>query len=259
MMHKLLIVQTDNRLDLHYLQLSRNINKQTPFDYLFIEMNDDNRKDVHPATAKIYIINNLLDDNKYDYILFLDSDAWIQNLNGLIALLDYISKNNINGVYSRDPYSEINTFINAGGFILKNNDYIKNMYKELIAELSLNKEYHHKWPYDQYYISKYIFKNKIDFLILNDNIINTPDGIIIRHNWWKNDKMINDMNIIIEDLKRGIIYNWYIDISKLINKSFNVIKRKYIWDINKINDRNYIYFVDHKEHNSNILEINVLI
>jgi hypothetical protein len=58
----------------------------------------------------------------------LDSDAWIQNgywLNDIINNL--INNYEKHGCFSRDPYIKINTFINSGSFIIKNNDFIKEL------------------------------------------------------------------------------------------------------------------------------------
>ena len=123
-------------------------------------------------------------------LVFLDSDAWIQNgywLNDIINNL--INNQEKQGCFSRDPYLKINTFINSGSFILKINNFTKEMYKNIISDLYSNNAYHNRWPYDQYYISKYIFENKQNFIIFVPNILNSPIGKVLRHNWLKNQKM----------------------------------------------------------------------
>lgn len=99
-----------------------------------------------------------------------------------------------------------NTYINSGVFLIKVNDYIKKMYNYLENELINNNLYVNKWPYDQYYISNFVYKNKIDFLILASNILNTPWGEIIRHNWFKDNKMHEDLDYLINN-KFDINYN----------------------------------------------------
>ena len=101
------------------------------------------------------------------------------------------------GCFSRDPYVKINTFINSGSFIIKNNDFTKQMYNIIIKDLYDNITYHNNWPYDQHYISKYIFENKEKFTIFIPDILNTPIGKVLRHNWCKNQKMHNDLNHLI--------------------------------------------------------------
>ena len=44
-----------------------------------------------------------------------------------------------------------------------------------------------------------MFENKEKFNVFIPEILNTPDGIIIRHNWWKNNKMFNDLNYLIDN------------------------------------------------------------
>ena len=46
------------------------------------------------------------------------------------------------------------------------------MYNILIKDLYTNNNFHNSWPYDQYYISKYIFENKEKFTIFIPDILN---------------------------------------------------------------------------------------
>jgi hypothetical protein len=105
------------------------------------------------------------------------------------------------------PICKKNTFINSGSFIIKNNDFTKHMYNILIKDLYTNNNFHNSWPYDQYYISKYIFENKEKFTIFIPDILNTPLGKVLRHNWCKNQKMYNDLNKIIALKNEDICVN----------------------------------------------------
>jgi hypothetical protein len=215
-MSKITILQTDNRLKLDYLLLSQNVNKKacdylnlqggSNYKYMFIELNNEKYKNIHPATAKIYIVNDFLQNSHDDILIFLDSDAWVQNsycLNKIInMLINDITKH---GCYSRDPYVKKNTYVNSGSFIIKNNEYTKNMYQKIVESLENDKEnshYKNSWPYDQFYISKYIFNNKNDFNIFIPEILNTPLGLVFRHNWFKTPQMYTDLyNLINEPTK----------------------------------------------------------
>jgi hypothetical protein len=200
---KICVLQTDNRPSLDYLLKTQKVNKNfcdiLKYDYLFLELDNNKYGDIHPATKKIYIINDFLENTNYEVLVFLDSDAWIQDS----YLLNQIINNLINnkekqGCFSRDPYIKKNTFINSGSFILKNNNYTKQMYKNIIHNLCNNDYYHNKWPFDQYYISNYIFENKENFIIFIPEILNTPTGKILRHNWWKNQQMYDDLDKLIK-------------------------------------------------------------
>lgn len=220
-MVKVCVLQTDNRPSLDYLLKTQSVNKKfcniLNYDYLFLEIdnhkfiNTNNKNttvNIHPATKKIHIINDFLQNTNYDILVFLDSDAWIQNgywLNDIINNL--ISNNEKHGCFSRDPYVMKNTFINSGSFILKNNDFIKEMYKNIIIDLSNNNKYHKLWPYDQYYISNFIFKNKEKFNIFIPDILNTPIGKVLRHNWLKNKKMYDDLNKLSFDLNNNLNFD----------------------------------------------------
>jgi predicted nucleic-acid-binding protein len=72
------------------------------------------------------------------------------------------------------------------------------MYKNLIHELNSNVTYHNNWPYDQYYISKYIFQNNEQFVIFVPDILNCPTGKVLRHNWFKDEQMYDDLNTLIK-------------------------------------------------------------
>jgi len=216
-MVKICILQTDNRLNLDYLLLSQKVNKNCceyfNYSYEFIENKNNEYIQMHPATKKIFIVNKFLIYSDYDVIVFLDSDAWVQDgylLNEMI--INLVNNSNKHGCFSRDPYINYNTYINSGSFIIKNNEFIKNMYNTIINQLANNKTYYNKWPYDQFYISNYIFKNKDLFNIFIPDILNTPLGKVIRHNWCKSSKMYKDLNSLINSNKQDIykfsLINW---------------------------------------------------
>ena len=88
------ILQTDNRPNLDYLLVTQEVNKRVcnylGYKYRFIEMKNDEYSDIHPATKKIYVVNDFLQKSNDDILIFLDSDAWVQNmfyLNTLIKIL----------------------------------------------------------------------------------------------------------------------------------------------------------------------------
>jgi hypothetical protein len=210
-MKKVCVLQTDNRPTLDYLLKTQEVNKKfcdiLGYDYLFLEMDNNKYGNIHPATRKIHIVDEFLQNEKYDILVFLDSDAWIQNGYWLNDIIDNLRKNEQKqGCFSRDPYIKTDTFINSGSFILKINDYTKQMYKILINYLYNNVICHNRWPYDQYYISNFIFLNKEHFTIFVPDILNTPIGKVLRHNWLKNQKLYDDVNHLIL-LKNEDIYN----------------------------------------------------
>jgi hypothetical protein len=209
---KIAVLQADNRINLDYLYLTQSVNKkvckQFNYEYLFLDLNYADYGDIFPATKKIYAVNDTINYTDFDIIIFLDSDAWIQNgywLNDVIKNL--INDDKKNGCFSRDPYLKINTYINSGSFIIKNNDYTKNMYKNIITNLESDKSHHSEWPFDQYYISDYIHKNRTDFTIFVPDILNTPTGKILRHNWHKNIKMYFDLSCLDSNIDKDSYIN----------------------------------------------------
>jgi len=191
-------------------------------DKMLLKNEDFKNIKIHSATTKIFLIDYFLKETgkKYDFIIYLDSDAWIQSPHYLNTLVEYLKKDETkNGAYSRDPYMQQNTYINSGAFIIKTNNYIFKMYETLIDTIKTNKSHLNDWPYDQYYISNFVFKNKNDFLIFLPNVLNTPCGIIFRHNWYKTYKLYRDLYDLLEisyvsgfhPPKENIIIENYID------------------------------------------------
>jgi hypothetical protein len=210
-MPNITILQADDRTNLEYILLTQQVNKKIcdhfGYKYLFITIDKNKYTEVHPATKKIYIVNDFLNDvsnhkhTKDDILVFLDSDAWVQNGFWLDEIIKQL-QNNVEkqGCFSRDPYSKKNTFINSGSFILKINDYTRKMYSEIINSLEndeTNSHYKNSWPWDQFYISDYVFKHKEDFYTFIPDILNTPLGKVLRHNWYKNKRMYDDLHHLI--------------------------------------------------------------
>jgi hypothetical protein len=221
---KVCVVQTDNRPTLDYLcktqQVNRKFSNILNYDYLFIPL-DTSKHDLHPATQKIHILDTFLQESKHDILVFLDSDAWIQNGYWLNTVVSNLYNSNKQGCFSRDPYRAMNTFINSGSFILKINDYTRNMYKTIIKKLYENTHYHKVWPYDQYYTSNFITENKQDFTIFVPDILNTPIGKVLRHNWGKFPKMYTDLDYLISNnLEHIIDKSSFIETDYYDNKPF---------------------------------------
>jgi len=216
------ILQTDNRPKLDYLLKTQHINKEfckeLGYDYLFIENNK--YEHLHPATRKICVVYDFINNiQKYDILIFLDSDAWIQNgkaINEIISKL--VNDENKHGCFSRDPYVKKNTYINSGSFILKINDYTRKMYANIFEDLYNSNKFHHNWPFDQYYISRYVFEYKNDFFIFVPDIINTPRGRVIRHNWGKTKMMHHDLDKLCKSFEEGNRIEEIIDIDELYDK-----------------------------------------
>jgi hypothetical protein len=206
-MSKVCVLQTDDRPGLDYLLKTQEVNKKfchfLEYEYLFIDIG--NRfGDLHPATKKIFIVYEFLLKTDCDVLVFLDSDAWIQNFTLLNQIIENLSSNDKKqGYFSRDPYVKKNTFINSGSFIIKINNFTKQMYKDIIDYAMRNRYYHYIWPWDQFYISKYVFENKEHFGIFVPDILNTPKGKILRHNWCKNEKMYSDLSKLLEVKKEN--------------------------------------------------------
>jgi hypothetical protein len=208
----ILIVQTDNRTEVDYIGLTKLLNTRTVeymnnnsyfsnihYRYEFIHMKESYYNNNHPACGKIFVMDELLNTIEDDIIVFLDTDAWIQNcyyLHDMCTLLE--STENKNGCFSRDPYVGKNTYINSGSFLIKVNDFNRNLYKEIKETFSNNDIKHTTWPYDQYYIGDIIFKYREQFIVFLPDILNTSYGSVLRHNWWKNQNLFSDLYELLD-------------------------------------------------------------
>ena len=202
-MSRICVVQADNRDYVDFLESTKNINKlmceKLGYTYNYIKIENSKYPNMKPHSTKVYIVNELLQKSDYDILIFLDSDAWIHNPSLLKSLITTFQNDSTkHGCFSRDPYVNFNTYINSGSFILKINDFTKQMYIDIIQNFeTVDAEYKNKWPFDQYSISDYVYKNNSYFNIFIPHILNTPLGKILRHNWWKNQRMWNDFNTLL--------------------------------------------------------------
>ena len=186
---RVLIFQCDNRPHLDFVKKTRSVNetlaKRFGWKYQFNNM--PVIEGYHPAVCKIFETKTLLDTNKfkYDFIVFLDSDAWIFNPVTLDKMIKTLPDNK-HGIFSRDPYIRINTFINSGSFVIRINDFTCQMYDDLNEYVKKNDC--NSWPYDQKPISDFVFKNRDKFLVYAPDVMNTPQGKVLRHSWPKTFK-----------------------------------------------------------------------
>lgn len=204
---KICILQTDDRPSLNYFKLTEYVNNvvvtrlSTEFNiiYKFI-LNTTDEINVHGATRKILTLLNFMNSNKdIDIIIFLDTDAWVQDKNNLSQLLYYLQDNSdIQGMFSRDPYYDINTFINSGSFIIRNNTFTRSLWSEMKEYMLSDNRFHNQWPYDQWYISEIIYRNRNSFLIFKPEVLNTPIGNTIRHNWYKSERLYTDIDKLVK-------------------------------------------------------------
>ena len=199
-MVKVCVIQSDNRICLDFLLKTQKVNKMfcnyLDYHYEFIEIKNEYHTHLHPAAKKIHVVHDFIQSDKYDILVFLDSDAWIQNGSWLKDIIHHLSNDvQKQGCFSRDPYVKKNTFINSGSFILKINDYTRKMYEHIIRDLNKKKFYNVFPSYnDQPYISDFVFNHRDNFMVFVPDIMNTPIGKVLRHNWLKNEKMYEDLN-----------------------------------------------------------------
>jgi hypothetical protein len=201
------VLQVENRINIKYMRIIASINQVLcqklgyNYNYLFMQeaminkFHGPNKSRYRAAQcAKLGVMSEFLNTSTSTTMIFLDSDAWIENPSYLYQLVNELNKNKSKqGCFSRDPYRLYYTYINSGSFILKINDYTRDMYTSII-----NNFFHRgkslfpltRDSFDQYYISESVYENKEDFFILKPDIINTPKGRVLRHDWRKEKELV---------------------------------------------------------------------
>lgn len=210
------VIQADNRTELDFLKLTRLINERActtqGWIYEFHKITEKHtlNNKIHFATAKIPLLNEIIQNRKIgDYIIFLDSDAWIHNSKLVRKIIDDLDQSlDKHGCFSRDPYFDHNTYVNSGSFILKITSFTREMYEKLSQDcietpwdyvnisLKVPKDAFNSrpnWPYDQHYVSKFVYNNNDKFIVYNEYILNTPIGLALRHYWLKTTPMYEDL------------------------------------------------------------------
>lgn len=197
------------------------------WEYIFRDMKPEHYRENHPAFGKIYMVAEWLQEIvsvsraasaagqkniQPAYMVFLDTDAWVQDTSRLQQLIKDMAETDKQGAYSRDPYIKKNTYINSGSFILKIDEYALKMYETLIANIKADPSHLREWPWDQYYVAQYVWEHRADFWIFKPEILNTGYGKILRHNWHKTSRKIRDdlyflctFPIVLDQSAKGVV------------------------------------------------------
>jgi len=161
---------------------------------------------------------------KYKNAIFLDSDAVIRHKEGtkqIIKLLNSLP--NKIACFSFDGNAPRGD-VNGGTIVLKINKEAKEAYDKIVEITKKDNSFWNRFPYDQYYIWKYIQKNRKQFIIFKEEVMGMCNSEIIEHKWShpdhgtykpsavkpifekiKNDPNDPEINIDIEKLEEKIL------------------------------------------------------
>jgi hypothetical protein len=127
--NKILLLSIDDRPHLDYIKIHNDnlakYAKKYNYDYIFLTKT---MYDVY--WSKLYLVLKYLQSNKYDYVMFFDSDTII--INDHIQINDIINSYNSDILISDDNFQKIG---NAGLFIIKNSDIGKQFLIDCINSL----------------------------------------------------------------------------------------------------------------------------
>jgi hypothetical protein len=201
---KILIVSFDNRKNLEYIKIhNKNVNDYCKLwkniEYEFVDVYDDNI-----YWYKLILVLEKLKSNKYDYVMWMDSDTIIVNPN--------LSLNKIINSYSSDifighdkPFYYFNSLC-SGVFIIKNSkiginfiedciNYYKNS-KCKISNFKLNGIYA-QMCYEQGVMNYFIYEKYLKYTtVLNSDIINNDyecyKNTFILHKYGSTEQELNN-------------------------------------------------------------------
>lgn len=153
---KILIIQDGAYEKYHeYIKYSMEINKiycdKWGYEYKFITHNIDT---MPPYWLKVYDMNKYINENKYDYVMYLDVDAIFYNHNYSLENILIEIKHKANKTF--DIYigtDTPNSNANTGVFLVKNTIITKNILNEWIDNCFIDEKIVNKclaWNYDTY-------------------------------------------------------------------------------------------------------------
>lgn len=171
------------------------------YEYSHVIFNQRDLGGRHPSWCKCYwLLENSHDlGEKYDWVLILDTDAWIRDIEGLHACLTE-SKTPL--LLSGEPVCRETSIHHAdrvnGGFLaLKPNDIRVFDFLEDIWNYG-QPRYHKEWPWEQVALNATALQEKYTglYTILPTEAVNTPAGALVSHCWFKKEApalVVSDM------------------------------------------------------------------
>ena len=202
--------------------------KINKYDFFVYNDDPDSLKNKHPAWYKLYYVNKVLQEYKYEYVFWIDADAFFCNNN--LRIENYINdtKDFIvarDSGYSLEEYKNNKYKINSGVFIFKNTDWSKKFINNLLFASKFYK-WNKKNNWEQEAIRECIIENVNNInehieILIDTNFNNNTNNLI---NYIENGGFIIHLTNFMGKFKSRSIdtitnYNSYQN--QYINKSNN--------------------------------------
>ena len=190
-----------------YSKLTENINRKYAdkhgyeFKIFNLEM-----KDRAPQWCKIDVVNRLLDENQYDYLFWIDADAFVNKHD--TPLETFITDETKSIIICDDiPNSGRENTLNSGTFFVKCNDWSKKFFKEL-------------WNYNGNYLYDHFHEQTMIEEYLKNDWMNAKEQIDVRpatefnsdinqvYNGQTNDTFIIHLMGLPMDFRINYINDW---------------------------------------------------
>lgn len=167
----------------NYAQYSEKINNQYAIKHGYdFKVFDYTMTDRAPQWCKILVVNTLLESNYYDYLFWIDADAYF---NKQEITLESIIKTDINKniIICKDIVnnsSKYSVALNTGTFFVKTTEWSKNFFKLM-------------WNYKGEYLYKPYHEQTIMEQFLDEDIMDVKNNISIKESTLFNSE-INELN-----------------------------------------------------------------
>lgn len=184
---KILIITAENRIDDYITHHDVNFSKYArKHEYTYSRLDNCPISESSTYWCKIHKVKQGLATNKYDYVMWCDSDTIFTNQHE--TLEHHIRKNGSPDVMiGRDkPYNDENLKINAGVFLIKNSRIGKSFIDDCLNEINskpwciVNGKEQGKWAgecYEQGVMNKLVVSNKYK----NNVFIDHEHSFILTH------------------------------------------------------------------------------
>jgi hypothetical protein len=190
------------------LQCASRKDDEYTYSYVIFQQGDLGGR--HPSWCKCYwLLENSEDlEQTYDWVLILDTDAWIRDMDGLHACLETATTPLL---LSGEPRCKETSVHHAdrvnGGFLALQPkegrvfDFLEDMWNYD------QPKFHTEWPWEQVALNATTLKSEHTdlFTILPMESVNTPAGALISHCWFKKEAPALIMSDLLFHLSKTVL------------------------------------------------------
>lgn len=181
----------DYQIGFYTMSINKKYCEKNKYDFFVFHDIPNNLKNKHPAWYKLYYIQKVFQEHNYEYVMWIDGDAFFCNSN--LRIENYINSEK-DFIIGRDPGYDFEHFyknkhiVNSGVFILKNSKWSR----KFIDNLLTNKKFY-KWN----------LKKNWEQEAIRESISENYDNICKQIQIIENTNFNNNTNDVVNYVKRG--------------------------------------------------------